>query len=160
MKSKPVKDSQIEITHIVHPSHTNPLGTIFGGQLVAWIDLAAAICARSHTRKVCVTAAIDDLHFLKPVRSGDIVILKASVNYTHRTSLEVGVKVEAEDPLTGKRWHTASAYLTFVAIDKKCRPVPVPPIQPKSPAERRRFQEAERRRKTRLKHRAERQRHP
>ena len=150
LKPKPVRDSQIEVTHIVQPTHTNALGTIFGGHLMAWIDTAAAIGAERHARRVCVTASMDDLHFLAPVRAGNIVILKASVNYTHRTSMEVGVKAEGEDPLTGRRWHTASAYLTFVAIDRKCRPVPLPPVRPQSPAEKRRFREAGERRNLRL----------
>lgn len=149
-KPKPVKESQIEVTHIVQPTHTNSLGTIFGGQLMAWIDLAAAICAERHARRVCVTASMDGLHFLAPLRAGNIVILKASVNYTHKTSMEVGVKVEGEDPLTGRCWHTASAYLTFVAIDKKCRPVAVPPVIPGESDEKRRWREAEVRRADRL----------
>ncbi|MBI2066600.1 MAG: acyl-CoA thioesterase [Deltaproteobacteria bacterium] len=156
MQPKPVKESQIEVTHIVQPAHINSLGTIFGGQVMAWIDLAAAICAERHTRQVCVTAAIDDLHFLAPVRAGDIVILHASVNYTHKTSLEIGVKVESENPLTGERRHTASAYLTFVALDEKRKPIEVPPILAETDKEKRRYREAEQRQKNRLKKREER----
>lgn len=125
---------------------------------MAWIDLAAAICAQRHSRKVCVTASMDDLHFLAPVRAGDIVILKASVNCTHKTSMEVGVKVESENPLTGERKHTASAYLTFVAVDEEGKPVPVPSVLPETDDEKRRFKKADERRRERLKKRDERKR--
>ncbi len=156
MNPNPVSESQVETMHIVQPAHANSMGTIFGGQLVAWVDLAAAICARRHARRTCVTASIDELHFLAPVRIGDVVILKAAVNYTHRTSLEVGVKVESENPATGEKKHTASAYLTFVALNEKGRPTEVAPVLPQSPDERRRFEEAKRRRELRLQHREER----
>ncbi len=155
---KPVKESRVETTHIVQPAHANSMGSIFGGQLVAWIDLAAAICAKRHARQDCVTASIDDLHFLSPVRIGHVVILKASVNYTHKTSMEIGVRVDSEDPDTGERRHCASAYLTFVCVDKKCQPVPVPPVVPELPEEKQRFEEAKRRRELRLQHREERRR--
>ena len=97
---------------------------------------------------------MDDLHFISPVKIGNIVILKARVNYTGKTSLEVGVKIEAEEPLTGRRQHTASAYLTFVAMDEKGRPVLVPPLDPRSADAKRRFKEAEVRRAWRLEQRA------
>lgn len=106
-----------------------------------------------------MTASIDALHFLAPVRAGYIVILKASVNYTHKTSMEIGVKIESEDPLTGERKHTASAYLTFVAINQKGGPIEIPQVLPETDDEKRRFHEAESRRKERLKKREERKQH-
>lgn len=155
MNGKPVSESSIEVPHLVLPPDTNALGTIFGGRVMEWLDMTAAVVAMRHTRQTCVTASMDALHFISPVRVGDIVILKASVNYTHKTSLEIGVRVESEDPLTGKRRHTASSYLTFVAIDKDKKPAEVAPVIPQSAAEKRRYREAEKRRADRLKHRAE-----
>jgi acyl-CoA hydrolase len=151
---KPVKLSQSESAHLVLPSDANALDTIFGGRIMAWADLAASIVAFRHTRQICVTASMDELHFISPVKVGEIVILKASVNYTHKTSLEIGVRVESEDPLTGERKHTASAYLTFVAIDANRCPIPVPPVIPETADEKRRYREAEERRNNRLAHRA------
>ena len=143
-------DSGIEMNELVLPTHTNALGTIFGGQIMAWIDVAAAMAAMRHARRQCVTASMDALDFIAPVRLGDLVNLKAMVNYVGRTSLEVGVRVEAEDPRTGHREHAASAYLTFVAIDPEGRPVPVRPLEPSTPGERLRYDEALARRQQRL----------
>jgi len=153
-EGKPVGASRSESVHLVLPSDANALGTIFGGRIMAWVDLIASISAFRHTRQICVTASMDELHFISPVKVGEIVILKASVNYTHKTSLEIGVRVESEDPLTGDRKHTASAYLTFVAIDADKRPIPVPPVIPETADEKRRHREAEQRRNNRLAHRA------
>ncbi len=150
MKPKSVRESTVEVTHLVLPSDANALGTIFGGRVMEWIDLAAAIAAKRHARQICVTASMDELDFIHPIKISHIVILKAAVNYTGKTSLEVGVRIEAEDPFTGERTHTASAYLTFVAIDKKGTPVSVPPVQPETEDEKRRYTEAETRRKRRL----------
>lgn len=142
--------SAVEVTHIVQPSDANVLGNIFGGRIMEWIDMAGALVAFRYTRRICVTASMDDLHFISPVKVGNIVILKARVNYTGRTSLEVGVKVEAENPLTGERTHTASSYLTFVALDDNGRPTDVPPLQVETPEEIRRSKEAKARRAWRL----------
>lgn len=150
LKEKSAKESYVEVTHLVQPADINSIGTIFGGTVMSWIDLAAAACANRHTRTVCVTASMDALDFLAPIHLGDIVILRAQVNYTHRTSLEVGVRVESENPFTGERRHTASAYLTFVALNKKGKPTPVPPLLVQGATEKQRFQEAEQRRKVRL----------
>ena len=125
-----------------------------GGGVGAGMDLRGAICAKRHTCRVCVTASMDALHFIEPIHVGDIVVLHAQVNYTHKTSLEVGVRVEAEKTLTGERRHAASAYLTFVALDDERRPVPVPPLKLATPDEKRRFAEAEGRRARRLEWRA------
>ena len=147
---KPVQVSKVEMTEIVLPPDTNALGTIFGGKVMHWIDIAGSIAAFRHCRRVVVTASLDRLDFHYPIRLGQIAVLKASVNYTSRTSLEVGVKVLAEDPLTGTCQQTASAYLTFVALDENMAPTPIPPVRPETPDEERRYREGAARRKARL----------
>ncbi len=142
--------SRVEATHLVLPEHTNALGTIFGGQVMLWIDTAAAICAFRHSRKMCVTASMDTLHFISPVKLGQIVILQANVNCTGKTSMEIGVKVSSEDPLTGTKTHTASAYLTFIALNKNGIPVQVPPVSVKTKEEKEWFSKAQYRREQRL----------
>jgi acyl-CoA hydrolase len=138
------------MTELVMPGHTNQLGSIFGGQLMAWIDIAASIAASRHSLGVCVTASIDALHFVAPVRLGHHVCILASVNWTGRTSMEVGARLESEDPHTGRRTHVATAYLTFVAIDQQGKTRPVPPVLPETPDEQRRYHAAELRRASRL----------
>ena len=118
-----------------------------------WVDIAASIVAARHARKVVVTASMDELHFISPVKLGQIVVLKASVNCTHRSSMEIGVRIEAEDPLTGTRSHTSSAYLTFVALDDAGRPTEVPPVVPETNEEKRRFKEGQERREARIQRR-------
>src|SRR5256885_11730087 len=132
---KPVRSSRVEMTEIVLPGHTNALGTIFGGQLMAWIDIAGSIASARHARGVCVTASIDALHFVAPVKLGHHVCIRACVNYTGRTSMEIGARLESEDPLTGVWTHVATAYMTFVAIDEHGAPRPVPPIVPETAEE-------------------------
>src|SRR3954469_22523638 len=105
------------MTELVLPEHTNALDSIFGGVIMSWVDICAAIAAQRHAGMPVVTASIDALHFVKPVYKGWIVNLKASVNYVSRTSMEVGVRVDAENPIAKIKFHTASAYLTFVALD-------------------------------------------
>ena len=119
---RPVSASRVVMTELVHPSHTNALGSIFGGTIMSWVDIAAAICAQRHSRSNVVTASIDGLDFVQPVYKGWVVNLKSSINFTGRTSMEVGVRVDAENPQTGECFHTASAYLTFVALgpDRSC----------------------------------------
>jgi len=141
------------MTEMVLPNHTNRLGNLLGGQLMHWMDICAAIAAFRHTNKVCVTASVDELNFLHPIKEGEVVILHGSVNRAFRTSVEVGVKVTAEDLLTGERKHANTAYLTFVAIDDKGKPVEVPPIRPETKHEKRRYVDAARRRAQRLEHR-------
>ena len=150
MKAKPVRESQVLRTEIVHPGDTNPLGNIFGGTVVEWMDKAAAICAMRHSRTNVVTASIDALSFLSPIKVGYFVILKTSVNYTGKTSMEIGVRVEAENPMTGETQHTATAYLTFVAIDENGKPIPVPPVLPETAIEKKRYEMAKKRREARL----------
>jgi acyl-CoA hydrolase len=138
------------MTEIVLPSHANALGTIFGGRIMSWIDIAGAIAAGRHARRIVVTASIDALHFVAPVKVGHVVHIRASVNYAGKTSMEVGVRVDAENQLTGSMSHTATAYLTFVALDDNGRPTAVPPLHPETPEEKRRCEQAAKRRKARV----------
>lgn len=153
MEAKPVSVSQVVMTQLVLPSDTNSLDTVFGGVVMSWIDIAAAIAAQRHSNQVVVTASVDDLHFIAPVFKGWVVNLKASVNYASKTSMEVGVRVDAENPRTGEKFHTASAYLTFVAIDSKGKPMPVPGVLAQTEDEKRRYIQAQKRRELRLKRR-------
>ena len=116
------------MTEYVLPTHANTLGNVFGGQILAWVDLCAAICAQRHTRSVCITAGIDDLSFERPIKVGQIVRLSARVTATFRTSLEILVDVEGEDGVTGEHWPCVTAFVTYVAVDAALRPTPVPPI--------------------------------
>ena len=150
---KTVKQSQAGMTQLVLPDETNMLGNLLGGQLMHWIDLVAAIAAMRHSRRVCVTASVDEINFMYPVKQGEVVTLLASVNRAFTTSMEVGVSASAEDLLTGETHHTNSAYLTFVAIDHDGKPVPVDPIVCEDDDELRRYEEALRRRELRLQRR-------
>jgi acyl-CoA hydrolase len=147
---KPVSASQVVMTELVLPSHTNALGTIFGGVIMSWIDIAAAICSQRHSGREVVTASLDSLSFIAPVKKGWVVNLKASVNYVSRTSMEIGVRVDAEDPKTGEVFHTASAYTTFVALGADGRPTTVPPLILETDEEKRRNLAAKKRREVRL----------
>lgn len=143
--------STVEMNQLVLPQYTNSLGTAFGGAVMSWIDVCAAMAAQRHARSVVVTASMDQLDFLAPIRDGQLVNLRATVNWVGRTSMEVGVRVEAEDILTGTRTHAASAYLTFVALDGDGRPQVVRALAPHTPEEQLRFKEAMARREQRLK---------
>jgi len=145
-----VKESAVEMTEIVLPNDTNPLGNIMGGRVMHLVDVAAAVAAGRHSRRPCVTAVIDEVVFHAPVKMGSVLVLKASVNLACTSSMEVGVRVESEDRASGERHHCASAYLTFVALDESGRPTPVPPLRPQSAEERRRMEQAQARRKQRL----------
>lgn len=138
------------MTELVLPSHTNALGTIFGGQIMSWVDIAAAISSGRHSRRTVVTASLDALHFLAPVKLGHFVHIRATVNYASRTSMEVGVRVDSENPITGEITHCSTAYTTFVALDDHGRPTPVPPIVPSTADEKRRFEAAKKRREARV----------
>jgi acyl-CoA hydrolase len=154
-EGKRVKDSQVEMIELVLPNDTNQLGNLLGGRLMHWIDIAAAMAATRHSNHVCVTAAVDEISFLQPIRLGELVILKASVNRVFNTSMEVGVKVYSENSLTGEKSHSNSAFLTFVSIDKERKPVRSIPVNPDSVEEVRRYEQALFRRDQRLKHREE-----
>jgi len=150
-KQKTVKMSQVEKIELVLPNDTNILGNLLGGKLMHWIDIAAALSASRHCNSVAVTAAVDNLVFHHPIRLGDMVILKASVNRAFNTSMEVGVKVEIENYITGEKIHSNSAYLTFVSINiETMKPQPVPPIVPETEEEKLRFEQALKRREQRL----------
>lgn len=153
MAGKPVSDSEVVMTELVLPSHTNSLDSIFGGVVMSWIDICGAIAAQRHASSEVVTASIDDLHFIAPVYKGWVVNLKASVNFVSKTSMEVGVRVDAENPRTGDTFHTASAYLTFVAIGPDGKPHPVPPLLLESDEQKRRHQAAQTRRSLRVQRR-------
>ena len=150
LAARPVSASHVEMLEMVLPSDANLLGNALGGRVIHHMDMCAAVAAQRHSGRVCVTASVDQIDFLSPVRVGEVLILKASVNWAGRTSMEIGVLCLGEDPRTHTRRHTASAYFTFVALGDDLRPTPVPPVLPESPTEIRRFEEARRRREVRL----------
>jgi acyl-CoA hydrolase len=146
---RPVRDSISEMAEIVLPNDANPLNALLGGRLMHWIDLAGAMAAHRHSRQWVVTASIDHLDFLVPVRVGDLCILRSSVNRAFRTSMEVGVKVWVENYRAEEKRHVSSAYLTFVAIDEQGNRLIVPPVIPETADEKRRYEGAARRREIR-----------
>jgi len=148
-RPRPVRESASEMSEIVLPNDANPLNALLGGRLMHWIDLAGAMAAHRHSRTYVVTASIDHLDFLVPVRVGDFVILRSSVNRVFHSSMEVGVKVWVENYRAEERRHVSSAYLTFVAIDAAGNKVAVPPVVPETEDERRRYDGAARRREIR-----------
>ncbi len=148
--ARPPRLSFTEMSEILLPQHANALGTAFGGVVLSWIDVCGAIAAQRHCGRVAVTAAIDDMQFLAPLRVGDVVRLTARVNAAFRTSLEVEVRVEREDIATRARTLCADALLTFVNRDEEGRPVPAPPLAPETEEERKRVEAARERRAARL----------
>ena len=151
LPARPVNASRVEMTELVLPNDANPLGNAMGGRVMHWIDICAAVCAGRHARTPVVTASVDNIDFHNPVPVGGVIVLLASVNYTGRTSMEVGVKVWREERPTGDRKHVVSAYLTFVSLDPETRkPRPVPPVEPETDDQKRRYADAERRRALRL----------
>lgn len=142
-KGKSPRQSAVETRYLIMPHQANPYGTAFGGVIVAWIDMVAAMTAQRHCGKEVVTAGIDSLVFKEPIRIGDHVVLKASVNYVSRSSMEVGVQVTREDPYSGEQVIATTAYLTFVALDENKRPTPAPPIVPETDEEKRRYEHAQ-----------------
>jgi len=151
--AKTVRESWHETSELMMPHHANNLGHVFGGVMLSMMDKTAAIAAFRHSRMNVVTASIDRVDFREPIHLGDLVVMKASVNYVGRTSMEVGVRVEAEELLTGHRRHTNSCYLTFVAVDGNGRPVEIPGVAPESHDEQRRYEAAQQRRTRRLEER-------
>jgi len=148
--AKPVSASKTIMARTMLPSDANPYGNVHGGEVMKLIDACAGAAATRHARSRVVTAFVDELSFLAPVYVGDLVTAKASVNHVGRTSMEVGVRVDAENLLTGKVVHVSSAYLVYVAIDDKGGPVPLPPLVAETDEERRRMRAAEVRREMRL----------
>ena len=153
MKKKTPENSRVDMTQIVLPQHTNALGTIFGGVVLSWMDIAAAICAQKHCGKNVVTASIDAMNFLAPIHLGWVVYVSAHVNYTANSSCEVGIRITAENPQTGESHHTANAYVTMVAIDSNGRPTKIPALVLETEKEKQRFEEGKKRREERLKNR-------
>jgi acyl-CoA hydrolase len=150
MEGKPVSSSYSEYTELALPNDANSLGNLLGGKVMHLVDLAGAMAAMRHSRHVVVTASIDQMNFIHPVRIGQWVRLKSAVNRVFRTSMEVGVKVWVEDLVKGEILHTSSAYLTFVALDSNSRPVSVPPVEPETEIEWKRYEAAGKRREYRL----------
>jgi len=150
MPPKTPSESQTEMVQVVLPNDANPLGFILGGTVMHLIDIAGAIACHRHTRSLLVTAAVDGLQFLHPVKVGDLIILRARVTAAWSTSLEVEVEVFSEETLTGLRKMTSLAYLTFVAVDRQSRRLPVPALILEGPDDQRRAKEAEERRAGRL----------
>jgi acyl-CoA hydrolase len=155
LTAKPASAGATEMVQVVLPNDANPLGYILGGTVMHLVDIAAAIAAHRHTRSRVVTAAVDGLRFLHPIKVGDLIILQARVTATFGTSMEVQVEVFSEETLTGRRQLTSHAYLTFVAIDESGQPVPVTPLLLESDDDRRRSEAAHVRRAERLRKRAE-----
>ena len=152
-EGKPPSASQVEMTELVLPNDTNLLGNLLGGRLMHWIDIAGAMAASRHSNRVVATVALDSLDFRHPVRMGELVMLKAKLTWTGRTSMEVVVRVYAENLKTGSVILTNKAYVTYVALDDEGNPVPVPPLLPQTDEEKKEFIEAEARRSERLKRR-------
>ncbi len=144
--------SRVEMTQLVLPGDANTLGNAFGGKILQWIDIAAGVAARRHTNGVAVTASIDSVQFLQPVRLGDVVVLQARLTRSWRTSMEIYVSVKCDGSRGEDPRHAVSAYLTFVAIDKNGRPRTVPAINPQTDEEKAAYDRADLRRAQRLRH--------
>ncbi len=149
-QGKSVSASRAEYVEVVLPGQANPLGNVLGGHVMHLIDITAAIAAHRHSNSYAATVAVDYLDFRHPIKVGQLIVLKASVNRVFHTSMEVGVKVFSEDILTGERRHTSSAYVTFVALDEQSQPKRVPPVLSETEEDRRRWRDAEVRRRIRL----------
>lgn len=143
-------ESEAVLTELMMPHHANVMGNVFGGHILALVDRVAAVAAIRHARGPCVTVAVDKVDFREPIRVGELVTAYARVNFAGRTSMEVGVKVVAENVMTGERRHTNSCYLTYVALDEQGEPTPVPAIVPETPEEKRRYDRAAQRRASRV----------
>ena len=153
LQGKPVSASAVrDQVYMVFPNDLNANNTVFGGRIMAMMDRIAAVVADRHSRQVCVTVSVDDVHFLAPAKGGDTLVFSTSVNRAWNTSMEIGVRVMAENNYTQESRHVLSAYMTFVAVDAAGKPVPVPPLIPETPIEKTRYEEAQLRRANRLQH--------
>ncbi|TFF90804.1 MAG: acyl-CoA thioesterase [Promethearchaeota archaeon] len=150
MREKTVAESRVELAQIMYPEHANPAGNVHGGHVLKLIDQAAAIVAARHTHLNVVTASVDRMDFISPAYIGNLVFAKASLNYVGRTSMEIGVRIEAECLKTGRHTHIGSAYLTFVALDEEDNPIEISKVIPETEEEKRRYNEAQMRRKKRI----------
>lgn len=147
---RPMRDSQSSMSELMMPHHANNMGHVFGGVILSLVDHVAAVASIRHARQQCVTVSVDRVDFLEPIYLGELVTAQASVNYAGRTSMEVGVRIEAENLVTGVRRHTNSCYTVFVAIDQDGRPVPVPQVVPETEEQKRWYAAAQQRRQRRL----------
>jgi acyl-CoA hydrolase len=147
---RPVSDSRVTFADLAEPQSQNVAGTLFGGVLLGFIDRAAAFCAMKHAGRPVVTKSFDAVEFNEPIYIGELVVAHASVNFTGNTSMEIGVRVLAQNPITGTERHTNTCYATFVALDENGRPAPVPPLRPDTDEERARFEAGRLRREERL----------
>jgi len=152
MEPKPVRESQVTVSQLMLPEDANASGNVHGGAVLSLIDSAAGVTAMRHCRRRVVTARLDEMSFLRPIYIGNLLTIRASVNDVGTTSMEVGVRAEAEDLATGETWHVASAYLIFVALGEDGTPLPVPRLIAETDAERRRMEAAKRRRELRHHH--------
>ena len=148
---KPISDSRITLSQLMHLEHANLLGNVHGGWIMKLVDEAGALACMRHAQRKVVTVTIDSMDFREPIRIGDLVILNAEVSYTGRTSMEATVEVHAENPITGEQTHTNTAYLVYVALDDAGRPTPVPPLQAETEAEKQKMDQAQIRQERRLK---------
>lgn len=148
-RGKRPSESEITTARLMMPTDANVIGNVFGGAIMKYMDEVAAIVAWRHAGRNVVTASIDRMNFYAPVYVGNLLILKASVNFVGKTSMEIGVRIEAQDPSTRKGTHTGSCYLTYVALDEKGKPTPIPPLIPITAQEKKRFREALARRRLR-----------
>ncbi len=143
-------DSNTILSRMMNPSDANPLGIVHGGEILKMVDEAGGLAAMRHAGSAVVTVRLDSMTFLEPIYVGDLVVVKAMVNWVGHTSMEVGIRVEAENPISGERTHTNSAYAVYVALDETGHPRAVPPLILETPEEKRRWQEAEERQRIRL----------
>ncbi|MCZ6760476.1 MAG: acyl-CoA thioesterase [Gemmatimonadetes bacterium] len=150
LDSKPVRESHATMSELMMPHMANNHGTVFGGVILSLVDRVAGVAAVRHSRSPCVTASFDQVDFNEPIYLGELVVANASVNFVGKTSMEVGVRIDAEDLITGKKRHTNSCYVTFVSVDDEGKPRVAPPIVPESEAEVRRYEAAKQRRQRRL----------
>ena len=150
LSPKPISASQITLSQLMHPEHANLLGNVHGGWIMKLVDEAGALACMRHAQRKVVTVTIDSMDFRQPIRIGDLVILKAEVSYTGRTSMEAAVEVHAENPITGEQTHTNTAYLVYVALDDAGRPTPVPPLQAETEEDKHKMEQAKVRQERRL----------
>ena len=150
-QSKPVSASRVTLSQLMHPEHANLLGNVHGGWIMKLVDEAGALACMRHAQRKVVTVAIDSMVFRQPIRIGDLIILNAEVSYAGRTSMEAEVHVSAENPVTGERTYTNTAYLVYVALDDEGRPTTVPPLKAENEEEKRRMEKAQERQERRLK---------
>jgi acyl-CoA hydrolase len=150
MQGRHPEESEAVMSELMMPQHANIMGNVFGGVILALVDRVAAVCAIRHARRQCVTVSVDKVDFKEPIHVGELITAYARVNFAGRTSMEVGVKIVAENVLTGEKRHTNSCYVTYVALDDNGQPTAVPPIEPQTEEEKQRYDRAAQRRASRV----------